>query len=526
MIPDIKFQNPNFEVLILMAATANNHPPSSSSSSAAVTMSPRSVSTTQTVVSPPWTQIVRGPESESAPPSPSASAEGERSSTPVAEIPVENAENGGNAGGKKAVWNKKPPNGPVENGGPGPVVMGPAEAWPALSESTKASSKPSSSDSSRNLPDLGSASSPQVTGMESSSLSIAPVQSLPQSSSVSPKATTSNLNHNPMPNFGRPARQRSMKRDGGNPHTNGGFSHQPLSAVEGSHNHSSTRPSSGGGFDGSRDNIQYHVHREPVSRNASGDHPQQRSYRRGSGGSHARGDGSHQNYGGRRGDHDRGNHDWNLVRSFNGRDSTVQQRVAPRGYVRPPTVSASYVYPTPMPPFMNPMGVAEMPMVYLPGGVPYGPVAPVFIHPGIDPQLNAKIVHQIDYYFSNENLIKDEYLRKNMDEHGWVPVTLIANFNKVTQLTENIQQILDAVRSSTVVEVQGDKIRKRDDWLRWIMSPSVQFSTASGPQSPMSPTISTLSAHIQNIKVDEKTTDQNQPKGQLDVNDGASSSGH
>lgn len=33
---------------------------------------------------------------------------------------------------------------------------------------------------------------------------------------------------------------------------------------------------------------------------------------------------------------------------------------------------------------------------------------------------------------SNENLIRDTYLRQNMDEHGWVPVALIAKFRKVS----------------------------------------------------------------------------------------------
>ncbi|KAL2905918.1 La-related protein 1C [Bienertia sinuspersici] len=490
-----------------MAATTNNN----LSSSVAATLSPGSKTG-----SPPWTQIVRGPESESigAPTSPSESTE--RSCT-------ENSENGSNAGGgKKPVWNKKPSNGPVENGGPAPVVMGPSEAWPALSESTKASPKLSSSDSSKSLPEFGSVCSPQETGIElSSSLSIAPpVQSSSQPHSASQKPTTNYLNHSPMSNHGRPARQKSMKRDGGgNPPANGGFSHQPSMLVEGSHNHTSTKPSSTGGSSDSsgRDNNQNHGHRESGFRNASGDHPQPRnSYRRGGGGSHPRGDGSHQNYGGRRGDQDRGNHDWNHSRSFNGRDATMQPRPH-RNFVRPAPVSAPFVPPAaPIRPYINPMGMTEVPFIYVPP-MPFGPpVPPVFI-PAPDPQLHAKIVNQIDYYFSNENLIKDTYLRQNMDEHGWVPVTLIARFKKMMQLTENYQQILDAVRYSNVVEVQGDKIRRRDDWMRWIMPPSVQFPTASSSTSFTSPTVTKLATDMQNVKVDEKNIDQNHTEVQLEV---------
>lgn len=37
-------------------------------------------------------------------------------------------------------------------------------------------------------------------------------------------------------------------------------------------------------------------------------------------------------------------------------------------------------------------------------------------------------------YCSNENLIRDTYLRRNMDEQGWVPIHLIASFAKVSFL--------------------------------------------------------------------------------------------
>ena len=67
--------------------------------------------------------------------------------------------------------------------------------------------------------------------------------------------------------------------------------------------------------------------------------------------------------------------------------------------------------------------------------------------------------------------------------------------------------------------MQGEKIRKREDWVRWIMPPSVQIPIATGSQSPKSPTIDALSSHIENLKMDEKTIEQNHPK------DVASSSG-
>ncbi|KAE8720347.1 peroxidase 64-like [Hibiscus syriacus] len=115
-------------------------------------------------------------------------------------------------------------------------------------------------------------------------------------------------------------------------------------------------------------------------------------------------------------------------------------------------------------------------------GVPFfQPMPPMFLPPDLQyQQLYTKILNQINYYFSNENLIKDTFLRQNMDDQGWVPIKLIASFRKVVVLTNNIQIIVDALKNSTVVEVQGDKMRRRNDWKRWVPPPPVQFSTKPG----------------------------------------------
>ncbi|KAI3674800.1 hypothetical protein L2E82_51916 [Cichorium intybus] len=63
-----------------------------------------------------------------------------------------------------------------------------------------------------------------------------------------------------------------------------------------------------------------------------------------------------------------------------------------------------------------------------------------------------------------------------MDEQGWVSASLIANLKKVSYLTDNVQLILDAMRTSTVVEVQVK-------WMKWIMPTPGQYSNPSSPQA-------------------------------------------
>ncbi|XP_052190555.1 la-related protein 1B-like isoform X2 [Diospyros lotus] len=405
-----------------------------------------------------------------------------------------NGSGNGNAG-KKPAWNK-PSNDAIEVG----PVMG-AVSWPALSESTKTGQKPSSSESLKALSD-GSVSVSQVV-TNSSNLTLSPIH----------PTTTS---------------QKYVKSDGasssGSASANGGLPQQPPSVatvVERSSNITG-KPGSGVPDSSSRD----HAHRESGRRGAFGSHSQsgnhhaqqRNSSRRGNGSPHLHNDGSfHQNYGARR-YQDHWNHDWNSSHSFNGRDARIQpQRVVNRGFTRTsPRNTASFIPPpVSIQPFSNHMVYPDIAsqVIYvqapLPppppppeshGGVAFIPPIPpqAMYFPMPDPQLKNKIVNQINYYFSNENLVKDTYLRLKMDEQGWVPIKTIADFRKVKDLTNNIQLILDALRTSNVVEVKGDKIRKLNDWRRWIMPlPPVQISSPSAGR----PGDDTLATSIQSMSL-------------------------
>ncbi|MBA0787623.1 hypothetical protein Gotri_027454 [Gossypium trilobum] len=404
----------------------------------------------------------------------------------------ENAGSGSNGNaGKRPAWNK-PSNGDAEIA----AVMG-THRWPALSDSAKASPK-SSSDSPRASLD-GSSSSPPVVPVSQGSGSASSFSALQK-----PASNSANSNLNLTPNHA-PTRQRSMKRNSNNSASNGSLSQPPPQGpiVESPVNSPSSRDQTQrSGF-------------ASQSHTGSNDHQHPRnSFRQRNGGPHPRGEGSHhQNFGGRR-NQDHGNHEWN-GRNFNNRDGHMQPRVAPRLMRHPPPPPLPNTLPfiahTPMRPFGTPMGYPELASLYMvPAappeslrGLPFvAPMSPMFF-PAPEPhdnQLHASIVNQIDYYFSNENLIKDTYLRQNMDDQGWVPIKLIAGFKKVLLLTDNIQLITDALQSSTVVEVQGDKVRKQIDWMRWIMPPSVHFPTMSGQD--------TLAARVQNISLDQRTANQ------------------
>ncbi len=67
-----------------------------------------------------------------------------------------------------------------------------------------------------------------------------------------------------------------------------------------------------------------------------------------------------------------------------------------------------------------------------------------------------------------------------MDLHGWVPISLIASFNRVRQLTTDEGYVREVLNLSSVVEVGGDMVRmKEGGWERFVL-PGAQDSNVDG----------------------------------------------
>ncbi|PSN55349.1 hypothetical protein C0J52_01845, partial [Blattella germanica] len=64
-----------------------------------------------------------------------------------------------------------------------------------------------------------------------------------------------------------------------------------------------------------------------------------------------------------------------------------------------------------------------------------------------------------EYYFSEENLQRDFYLRRKMNAEGYLPIQLIASFHRVRSLSTDIKVIIDAINESEVLEMKNYKVR-------------------------------------------------------------------
>lgn len=83
-------------------------------------------------------------------------------------------------------------------------------------------------------------------------------------------------------------------------------------------------------------------------------------------------------------------------------------------------------------------------------------------------RLKEMLRTQIEYYFSEENLQRDFFLRRKMDEGGFLPISLIASFHRVQALTQDVSLVVEALVNSTTVEiVDGVKLRTRHDPTKW-----------------------------------------------------------
>ncbi|KAH9174693.1 hypothetical protein EDB89DRAFT_2067268 [Lactarius sanguifluus] len=87
------------------------------------------------------------------------------------------------------------------------------------------------------------------------------------------------------------------------------------------------------------------------------------------------------------------------------------------------------------------------------------------------------LLGQLEYYLSAQNMASDLFLRQRMDSRGWIPVSLLASFNRVRQLTLDPQLVRDVLTLSSIVELRDDCVRMGGgEWRRFVL-PDAPTST-------------------------------------------------
>jgi la-related protein 1 len=104
------------------------------------------------------------------------------------------------------------------------------------------------------------------------------------------------------------------------------------------------------------------------------------------------------------------------------------------------------------------------------------------------------VTHQVEYYFSFENLLKDTYMRKHMDSQGFVLVSFIAEFKRLKAMTHDLELIKYVSQQSNDVEhwigPDGvDRLRAAKTWDKWVLPKEDRDPSArhDGPESLHTP---------------------------------------
>ena len=85
-----------------------------------------------------------------------------------------------------------------------------------------------------------------------------------------------------------------------------------------------------------------------------------------------------------------------------------------------------------------------------------------------------------------------------MDEEGWIDVPLIGSFNRLKQLTTDVNLVREMMNISYICDVREMKVRTRD-WHQWIM-PGAKKASWQNQQGQL--------ASQQQIQPDEQTPSQ------------------
>ena len=98
-------------------------------------------------------------------------------------------------------------------------------------------------------------------------------------------------------------------------------------------------------------------------------------------------------------------------------------------------------------------------------------------------------VKQVEFYFSEQNLVRDLFLRNRMDSSGYVYVTVVSNFSAARAKAKNTphSKLVEALMGSELLQVKVDskghgildaeaaalaKVRVKQNWKRWLTTSS------------------------------------------------------
>ena len=86
-------------------------------------------------------------------------------------------------------------------------------------------------------------------------------------------------------------------------------------------------------------------------------------------------------------------------------------------------------------------------------------------------QLKIAVVCQVEYFFSDDELCRNTFLRRHMDCEGFVPAAIIFNFPSIAAYCFHYYDLLTILsEKSNFLEIDqvNETLRRRDDYRKWL----------------------------------------------------------
>ncbi|CAF0776413.1 unnamed protein product [Rotaria sp. Silwood1] len=79
-----------------------------------------------------------------------------------------------------------------------------------------------------------------------------------------------------------------------------------------------------------------------------------------------------------------------------------------------------------------------------------------------DPDLDKKIIRQIEYYLGDVNMTRDKFLKNEITkDEGWIPLSVLTTFKRLQSLTTDFTTIINALKKSISGLLQIDEPQNR-----------------------------------------------------------------
>lgn len=74
---------------------------------------------------------------------------------------------------------------------------------------------------------------------------------------------------------------------------------------------------------------------------------------------------------------------------------------------------------------------------------------------------NKRIIEQVEFYFSDANIVRDEYLKRMIAANeGWAPIEAINSFGKMKEFKKSVTELEAILKESTKLTTENGKIKR------------------------------------------------------------------